>query len=94
METAKLVLNRLDELAEYFPHGLSIRWRMKPPPFVKASIIDVVKTLLEAIALVFPGDVPVPAKLPRHVDPHYRRTGGIGWGHSPSCMPSTTALTR
>ncbi|VDZ98935.1 Acriflavine resistance protein F Protein envD [Salmonella enterica subsp. enterica] len=29
------------------------RSRMKPPPLSKASIIDVVKTLLEAIALVF-----------------------------------------
>lgn len=53
METAKLVLNRLDELAEYFPHGLEYKVAYETTSFVKASIIDVVKTLLEAIALVF-----------------------------------------
>ncbi len=49
---------------------------MTPPPFVKISIHEVVKTLVEAIILVFPGHVSVPAELPRHPDPHHRGTGG------------------
>ena len=53
METANLVLNRLDELAHFFPHGLEYKVAYETTSFVKASIIDVVKTLLEAIALVF-----------------------------------------
>ncbi|EOV0647499.1 multidrug efflux RND transporter permease AcrD [Cronobacter turicensis] len=53
METAQLVLNRLDELSHYFPHGLEYKVAYETTSFVKASITDVVKTLLEAIALVF-----------------------------------------
>ena len=53
MATAELVLNRLDELAQYFPHGLEYKVAYETTSFVKASIEDVVKTLLEAIALVF-----------------------------------------
>ncbi|UXY12263.1 multidrug efflux RND transporter permease AcrD [Kosakonia sp. ML.JS2a] len=53
METAELVLKRLDELAPFFPHGLEYKVAYETTSFVKASIIDVVKTLLEAIALVF-----------------------------------------
>lgn len=50
MATAELVLNRLDELAQYFPHGLEYKVAYETTSFVKASIEDVVKTLLEAIA--------------------------------------------
>ena len=53
METAELVLQRLDELSQYFPHGLEYKVAYETASFVKASIIDVVKTLLEAIVLVF-----------------------------------------
>ncbi|WP_312952181.1 multidrug efflux RND transporter permease AcrD [Superficieibacter sp.] len=53
MATAELVLHRLDELSQYFPHGLEYKVAYETTSFVKASIIDVVKTLLEAIALVF-----------------------------------------
>ncbi|WP_434670017.1 multidrug efflux RND transporter permease AcrD [Klebsiella sp. B345] len=53
MQTAELVLNRLDELSQYFPHGLEYKIAYETTSFVKASIHDVVKTLLEAIALVF-----------------------------------------
>ncbi len=47
MATAELVLNRLDELAQYFPHGLEYKVAYETTSFVKASIEDVVKTLLE-----------------------------------------------
>lgn len=53
METAELVIQRLDELSQFFPHGLEYKVAYETTSFVKASIIDVVKTLLEAIALVF-----------------------------------------
>ncbi|MDF7757939.1 multidrug efflux RND transporter permease AcrD [Kosakonia cowanii] len=53
METAELVLQRLNELSHYFPHGLEYKVAYETASFVKASIIDVVKTLLEAIVLVF-----------------------------------------
>ncbi|ECX5789722.1 multidrug efflux RND transporter permease AcrD [Salmonella enterica] len=42
-----------NEMAQYFPHGLEYKIAYETTSFVKASIIDVVKTLLEAIALVF-----------------------------------------
>ncbi|ANI81928.1 multidrug efflux RND transporter permease AcrD [Kosakonia oryzae] len=53
METAELVINRLNELEPFFPHGLEYKVAYETTSFVKASIIDVVKTLLEAILLVF-----------------------------------------
>ena len=53
MATAERVINRLNELAPFFPHGLEYKVAYETTSFVKASIIDVVKTLLEAIALVF-----------------------------------------
>lgn len=53
METAKRALTRLNELSAYFPHGLEYRVDYETTSFVQASIIDVVETLLEAIALVF-----------------------------------------
>ncbi|WP_411900110.1 efflux RND transporter permease subunit, partial [Salmonella enterica] len=49
----KVVLDRLNELAPYFPHGMEYKIAYETTSFVKASIIDVVKTLLEAIALAF-----------------------------------------
>ncbi|MCA1175915.1 MULTISPECIES: multidrug efflux RND transporter permease AcrD [unclassified Pantoea] len=53
MNTDKLVRARVEELSHYFPHGLEAKVAYETTPFVKASITDVVKTLLEAILLVF-----------------------------------------
>ena len=53
MATAERVISRLNELSQYFPHGLEYKVAYETTSFVKASITDVVKTLLEAIALVF-----------------------------------------
>ena len=53
MATAERVIARLDELSQYFPHGLQYKVAYETTSFVKASITDVVKTLLEAILLVF-----------------------------------------
>lgn len=41
------------ELSPFFPHGLEAKIAFETSPFVKASIEDVVKTLLEAVLLVF-----------------------------------------
>ncbi|KAA1051055.1 multidrug efflux RND transporter permease AcrD [Pseudocitrobacter sp. 73] len=53
MATAERVIARLDELKDYFPRGLEYKVAYETTSFVKASITDVVKTLLEAILLVF-----------------------------------------
>ncbi len=53
IETDKLVRASLVELAPFFPHGLEAKIAFETSPFVKASIEDVVKTLLEAVLLVF-----------------------------------------
>ncbi|MDU5686282.1 MAG: efflux RND transporter permease subunit, partial [Kluyvera cryocrescens] len=53
MATAERVIQRLDELKQYFPHGLEYKVAYETTSFVKASIKDVVKTLLEAVLLVF-----------------------------------------
>ncbi len=53
LDTVKAVKARLEELARYFPHGLEIRYPIDTSTFVRLSIEEVVKTLLEAIGLVF-----------------------------------------
>ncbi|CAM2825312.1 efflux RND transporter permease subunit [Vibrio mytili] len=53
LETATAVKERLAELQENFPAGLKVSYPFETTPFVQASIKEVVKTLLEAIVLVF-----------------------------------------
>ncbi|WP_428943714.1 multidrug efflux RND transporter permease AcrD [Pantoea sp. FN060301] len=53
LQTDELVRARIDELSRYFPPGLKAEIAYETTPFVKASIEDVVKTLLEAVVLVF-----------------------------------------
>ncbi len=53
LETDKLVRARIEELSHFFPHGLEVKVAYETTPFVTASIHDVVKTLLEAVLLVF-----------------------------------------
>ncbi|MFE8046444.1 multidrug efflux RND transporter permease AcrD [Brenneria goodwinii] len=53
LETDKLVRARIAELSHYFPRGLEAKIAFETSPFVKASITDVVKTLFEAVLLVF-----------------------------------------
>src|SRR2546428_203628 len=52
LATAKLIRARIAELQPYFPHGLQVTYPNDVTPFVKISIQEVVKTLLEGIALV------------------------------------------
>jgi HAE1 family hydrophobic/amphiphilic exporter-1/multidrug efflux pump len=53
LATASLVRARVDELARFFPPGLKVVYPVDTTPFVRLSIEEVVKTLLEAIVLVF-----------------------------------------
>jgi hydrophobe/amphiphile efflux-1 (HAE1) family protein len=53
LNTANAIRARIQELQPYFPHGLQVVYPNDVTPFVKISIEEVVKTLLEGIVLVF-----------------------------------------
>lgn len=53
LDTAEAINSRIDELKASFPAGLDVVVPYDTTPFVKLSIEDVVKTLIEAVILVF-----------------------------------------
>ena len=53
LDTAELVKERMVEFAEFFPEGMDYVIPFDTSPFVEISIEEVVKTLIEAIVLVF-----------------------------------------
>lgn len=53
LNTSGLVRDKMEELSQFFPEGVSYVIPYDTTPFVQASIEKVVHTLLEAIALVF-----------------------------------------
>jgi multidrug efflux pump len=53
LATSKAVRARLDELRPFFPAGMETVIPFDTTPFVREAIIEVVKTLAEAIVLVF-----------------------------------------
>ena len=53
LDTAEAVNAKLAELKPFFPEGMEVVVPFDTTPFVKVSIESVVKTLFEAIALVF-----------------------------------------
>lgn len=53
LDTATSVRKRIAELQNFFPEGLEVVYPYDTTPFVKLSIEAVVKTLIEAIILVF-----------------------------------------
>jgi multidrug efflux pump len=53
LQTATAVHEKMDELAKYFPPGVKYTIPYDTSLFVKISIEEVVKTLLEAVLLVF-----------------------------------------
>src|SRR5579864_6669778 len=53
LETANAVRATMDKLAPFFPPGLQLVYPYDTTPFVRVSIDEVVKTLFEAIVLVF-----------------------------------------
>ncbi len=53
LDTADAIKAKLKEMSRYFPHGMKVVYPYDTTPFVKVAIEEVVKTLLEAILLVF-----------------------------------------
>ncbi|HGY1228814.1 TPA: efflux RND transporter permease subunit [Citrobacter farmeri] len=53
LDTAKAIKDKLVELQPFFPQGMKVVYPYDTTPFVKISIHEVVKTLFEAIVLVF-----------------------------------------
>lgn len=53
LDTSKAVRTKIDELSRFFPKGMKAVIPYDTTPFVRISIIEVLKTLAEAIVLVF-----------------------------------------
>ena len=53
LDTASAIKAKLSELEPFFPQGMKVVYPYDTTPFVKISIHEVVKTLFEAIILVF-----------------------------------------
>lgn len=53
LETTESVKTLVDELSVYFPEGVKAVYPLETAPVVKASIISVLETLVEAFVLVF-----------------------------------------
>ena len=53
LDTADAVKAKMRELSRYFPAGMKVIYPYDTTPFVKVAINEVVKTLFEAILLVF-----------------------------------------
>ncbi len=53
LETADNVKAKMKELSRYFPPGMKVIYPFDTTPFVRVAIGEVVKTLIEAIILVF-----------------------------------------
>jgi len=53
LETADNVRAKMKEMSEFFPSGVNVVYPYDTTPFVRVAIREVVKTLIEAIGLVF-----------------------------------------
>ncbi len=53
LKTADAVKAKMQELSRYFPHGMKAIYPYDTTPFVRVAINEVIKTLFEAILLVF-----------------------------------------
>lgn len=53
LDTADAIKTRLAEMSHYFPHGMKVVYPFDTTPFIRVAIREVVKTLFEAILLVF-----------------------------------------
>lgn len=53
LSTANAVKKKMQEMSRYFPPGVKVVYPYDTTPFVKVAIREVVKTLFEAIILVF-----------------------------------------
>ena len=53
LKTADAVRAKMEELSKYFPPGMKVLYPYDTTPFVRVAINEVIKTLFEAIFLVF-----------------------------------------
>jgi multidrug efflux pump len=53
LETGRAVKEKLEQLKPYFPHGVEVGSAFDTTPFIQISIEEVIKTLAEAMLLVF-----------------------------------------
>ncbi|MBP1738786.1 MAG: acriflavin resistance plasma rane protein, partial [Deltaproteobacteria bacterium] len=53
LDTADAVKAKMEEMSRFFPSGMKVVYPYDTTPFVKVAINEVVKTLIEAIMLVF-----------------------------------------
>ena len=53
LDTANAIKAKMEELSQFFPTGMQVIYPYDTTPFVKVAIEEVVKTLFEAILLVF-----------------------------------------
>ncbi len=53
LDTANAVKAKMEELSQYFPPGMTVTYPFDTTPFVRVAINEVIKTLIEAIVLVF-----------------------------------------
>ncbi|PZN30161.1 MAG: hydrophobe/amphiphile efflux-1 family RND transporter, partial [Proteobacteria bacterium] len=53
LDTVKAINETLERLEPFFPPGMEVVYPLDTTPFVRTSIMEVVKTLLEAFVLVF-----------------------------------------
>jgi HAE1 family hydrophobic/amphiphilic exporter-1 len=53
LDTAAAVKAKMEELSRYFPAGMKVVYPFDTTPFVRVAINEVVKTLFEAVILVF-----------------------------------------
>jgi multidrug efflux pump len=53
LDTVEAIHATIDRLSPFFPRGMEVAYPLDTTPFVKTSILEVVKTLVEAVVLVF-----------------------------------------
>ena len=53
LATGAAVRAKVKQLSQFFPPGITVTWPYDSTEFIRASILEVVKTLLEAIVMVF-----------------------------------------
>ncbi len=53
LDTANAVRARIEEMKRFFPQGMDVVYPYDTTPFIRISINEVVKTLVEAVVLVF-----------------------------------------
>ncbi|MBN1854281.1 MAG: efflux RND transporter permease subunit [Pirellulales bacterium] len=53
LDTAEAVKEKMEEMSRYFPSGMKVVYPYDTTPFIEVAIDEVVKTLIEAVVLVF-----------------------------------------